>query len=96
MNREQRRAQARGRLLEAYPDGTSFAAQDGLLGVVRRSRQAAGFPAVKRIRTHVTDQGDVVPLCPWCDAELRVSMVPGAEWDCSTCGAWGLFAPAPS
>jgi hypothetical protein len=46
--------------------------------------------------TRVTDYGDVVLICPWCDGDVAGNLVPGDFWDCRSCGAVGLLGPALS
>lgn len=93
MNRQQRRAASRGRgqFLEVCLDGSCFAHAHGPLG-----SQAEAPPFVKGMGTRVTDDGYTFVTCPWCDGDVNGKVVPGEIWDCPSCGAFGMLAPAYS
>lgn len=48
-------------------------------------------PVHRAMLTRVTDFGDVVLVCPWCDADVPGNLGPGDSWSCGPCGAVGVL-----
>lgn len=80
MNRSQRRAARKSRMVEVCLNGCCPPADGDLAGGVLR-------PMFVRI----TDDGDAVLACPWCDSDVPGNLVPGDTWDCPSCKATGLL-----
>jgi hypothetical protein len=43
------------------------------------------------MRLRITDDGDAVLVCPWCEADVPGNLGPGDSWACSSCRAVGVL-----